>query len=371
MIAAGKISRCIILLVFVTAFALGQPARQSEVGQAEAVVRSLYQQVVAHQPVDTLDGANKKIFSLYLSKVLLHRIDDARACEADWERQHPDPGLKPPGFGYGLFTGDDASPRIFEIEKTDAANDGSFKVHVGLTSSAPTERPYIWHPVVIVVREDGRFVVEDITYPTYEYEDPSPPLSEYLFAGCDGAHWIGFGGQRDGVKEPEALVRGLYEQVVAHHPVDIPYGTNMKIFAPYMSSTLLHKLDLADDCLADWIRQYPDPNLKPPLYEGGIFSGGEERASPRTFEIEKMESENDGSVRVYVKLTHESAPERPWTWKVAPIVVEENGHLAVDDVIFLKERDGDVDARMTEILAEGCNGPLWVGDPRTSPKQQK
>lgn len=339
MIAAGKISPCVILLELASALSLCQPTHGSEPEQPEAVVRNLYSAVVAHHPVGIPDSAEMKSFSPYLSKGLLHRIDDAKACEADWDRQYTDLGLNPPGIGYGLFSGDSAPgpPRAFEIEKTDSENDGSFRVHVTLRWEEPPWGRRIWHPVAIVVREDGHLAVDDITYPQVEHEDPDSPLSEYLSAGCDGAHWIGFGGQRNGVKQPEALIRSLYQQVVAHHPVDIPYGTNMRIFAPYMSNSLLHNLDVDNACAEDWNRQHPDPNLKPPVYEGGLFSGGDERTSPRSFEIERTEHENDGSVRVFVKLTLGSAPEKPEVWEVAPILVEENGHLVVDDVVFVKD----------------------------------
>jgi len=39
------------------------------------------------------------------------------------------------------------------------------------------------------------------------------------------------------------------------------------------------------------------------VYESGIFSGDDERTEPRTFHLERTESEKDGSVRVYVRLT--------------------------------------------------------------------
>ena len=62
--------------------------------------------------------------------------------------------------------------------------------------------------------------------------------------------------------QPEALVRSLYTEVVARHPHDIPADAEMKIFAPYLSQGLLHKIDLAKTCSADWDRQNPEPRLK-------------------------------------------------------------------------------------------------------------
>jgi hypothetical protein len=166
-------------------------------------------------------------------------------------------------------------------------------------------------------------------------------------------------------KQPEALVRSLYQQVVARHPIGIPGDADMKIFAPYLSKTLLHRIDVAVACAADYDRQYPDPNLKPTFawLESGLFSGGDERSEPRAFQIETTQSEEDGSFRVYVRLTWGSPPKRPWMiWHVAAIVVRENGHFVVDDVIYLKDERQEVDSRLSEGLSAGCDGPRWVGD---------
>ena len=44
------------------------------------------------------------------------------------------------------------------------------------------------------------------------------------------------------------------------------------------------------------------------------------------------------------------------------IVVQEDGHAVLDDVIFLKdESTDDVESRLSETLASGCDGPHWVG----------
>jgi hypothetical protein len=175
-------------------------------------------------------------------------------------------------------------------------------------------------------------------------------------------------------KEPKAIVRSLYNEVVARHPVGIPGGADMKIFAPYLSKALLHRIDLALACSDDWDRQNPDPNSKPPQawLESGLFSGDDEQASPRVFDIERTQSEKDGSFRVYVRLTW-GPPERPWIWRVAAIVLRENSHFAVDDVIYLKDESRDIESRLSEYLSAGCDGPRWVGhgDQRNDPKQQR
>jgi hypothetical protein len=162
--------------------------------------------------------------------------------------------------------------------------------------------------------------------------------------------------------QPEAVVRSLYREVVARHPVGIPEDADMKIFAPHLSKALLHRIDLAVACSADEARQHPDPNLKPEIawLEAGLFSGDDEQASPRAFHIERTQRKGDGSFRVYVRLTWGSH-SKPWIWRVAAIVIRENDHFVVDDVIYLKDENRDVDSQLSEYLSAGCEGGRWVG----------
>jgi hypothetical protein len=165
---------------------------------------------------------------------------------------------------------------------------------------------------------------------------------------------------------PEVLVQSLYTQVVARHPMGIPEGEDMKVFAPFLSKALLHRVDLATACFEDWNRQHPDPSVKPDFgwFESGLFSGDDEQAEPRSFQIERTESEKDGSFRVYIKLTYGSPTVKQWTWQVAAIVVQEHGHFAIDDVIYMKEGPEGrrlIDSRLSEYLSGGCDGARWVG----------
>ncbi len=165
--------------------------------------------------------------------------------------------------------------------------------------------------------------------------------------------------------QPEVLVRSLYTEVVARHPIGISRGADMKIFAPYLSKALLHRIDVAIACAADYDRQYPDPNSKPPFawLEAGLFSGDDEQAEPRAFEIERTRSEDDGSFRVYMRLTWGAPPEKPLNWSVAAVVVREDNRFVLDDVIYLKDQNREVEARLSQYLSAGCDGTHWVGYP--------
>jgi hypothetical protein len=177
-------------------------------------------------------------------------------------------------------------------------------------------------------------------------------------------------------KEPGEIVQRLYYEVLARDPGGIPKDVDMKTFAPNLSRTLLHRIDLANSCAKDWYRQNPDPNLKPefPWLEFGLFSGRSERADPQGFHILKTEPEKDGFFRVIVELWiiyGTPAKPEPLVWHVAAIVVREDAKYVVNDVIFLKDYAADShDFRLSEVLTEGCDGSRWVGRSK-SPNEPK
>lgn len=163
--------------------------------------------------------------------------------------------------------------------------------------------------------------------------------------------------------QPTVMVRSLYSEVVARHPNGIPKGADMKALAPFLSKSLLHRIDLARACENDYYRGHKGSTNKPEFdwLEFGLFTGANELVSPDAFHIERTQPERDGSFRVNVRLS--SGPHsEPWIWHVVPIVLREKGHFAVDDVIFLKdEKNLETQSRLSEILAGPCNGPHWIG----------
>jgi hypothetical protein len=81
----------------------------------------------------------------------------------------------------------------------------------------------------------------------------------------------------------------------------------MKLFSPYLSSSLLHRITQTRACSNDWLRLHPQNDVKAPFAWGefGLFSGA--------------------------------------------------------DVIFLRDKDIDTESRLSETLAKGCDGSHWVG----------
>jgi hypothetical protein len=166
----------------------------------------------------------------------------------------------------------------------------------------------------------------------------------------------------------EIPIRRLYRQLVSRPIVGIPTTKRMKTISPYLSNSLDRKITRARACGEDWFRQHPKNDVKAPLdwLESGLFSGANDRAGPFAFQIEKTESQDDGSFRVYMNLKG-GTPENAWTWPVAVVVVRENGQFKVDDVIYLKDKDLDTESRLSELLARGCDGSRWVGFKRSKP----
>jgi hypothetical protein len=165
-------------------------------------------------------------------------------------------------------------------------------------------------------------------------------------------------------RQAEIPVRGLYRRLVSQQIEGFPTPKRMKVLSLYLSNSLIHRINQARACRDDWFRLHPKNDEKAPStwFEFGLFSGYDDRGHPQAFQIEKTESEEDGSFRVYVRLT-EGPQEKPWNWQVAASVIRENGRFVIDDVIFLKDKDFDTESRLSEILQRGCDGPHWVGYP--------
>lgn len=160
-------------------------------------------------------------------------------------------------------------------------------------------------------------------------------------------------------------VTDLYTQVIARHPLGIPWGENKQVFAPYLSKALHGRMKLALDCGKDWHRQFPSRDLKPQYawLELGIFSGDSERTAPRQFAIDSVTPMGKGVSRVVLRL-HTGEPGYPVeTWLVAVTMVVENGRPVVDDVIYQPDIYGN-DSRLSGALSAGCRGGRWVGRSR-------
>jgi hypothetical protein len=196
-----SILRCVAVLFLVPLFGHGQaPQEDHQVdlsNQAKLSVRRLYQQLVS-RPIGGIPTLERmKSLSPYLSDSLLNRIAQARACGDDWFRLHPQNDIKAPlaWLEFGLFSGADdrSGPHTFHIQKAKSQEDNSIRVNVRLTEGIPPEKPWTWEVAVIVIRENGRFVINDVVFLKDKDVDTESRLSEILKRGCNGSHWVGYG----------------------------------------------------------------------------------------------------------------------------------------------------------------------------------
>lgn len=160
---------------------------------------------------------------------------------------------------------------------------------------------------------------------------------------------------------PEAVVRSLYQEVQNRAPSGLLGDSDMRIFSPYLSKSLRRKIDLAEACEKDWIRQNRGQMVKAPFAwsEFGIFSGANERTSPGKFHIESIRKAEDGSFQIVVGFTYRPG-DGSGSWHVTDHVIKEDGRFVVDNVLFPKEGPEDA-STLTSRLSEGCEGPRWVG----------
>ena len=163
------------------------------------------------------------------------------------------------------------------------------------------------------------------------------------------------------LNRPEAMVRSLYREVQDRAPSGLLDEADMRIFAPYLSKSLRRKIDLAEGCEEDWVRQNRGQIVKAPFAwsEFGMFSGANERTSPGQFHIESIRKTGDGAFQVVVGFTYRPG-DGSGSWRVTDHVIQEEGHFVIEDVLFPK--DGAEDgSTLTGRLSEGCEGARWVG----------
>jgi hypothetical protein len=171
---------------------------------------------------------------------------------------------------------------------------------------------------------------------------------------------------------PDSVVRELYQQVVARKPLGIPRGADKAAIDPFLSKELIQKLDAAQACQDDYLRQHTDKDSKPAFawLETGLFSGANEEAIPSAAAVERTEPEKDGSFLVHVRLTYKEStetygktpdPTNTFHWSVATVVISERGRFVIDDILLFKDNSTKIDSRLSSSFS-GCDGLRWVGD---------
>lgn len=173
---------------------------------------------------------------------------------------------------------------------------------------------------------------------------------------------------------PDSVVRELYKEVVVRKPLGIPKGADRAALSAFLSKGFLRRLDEAQACEDDYLRQNGSEGGKPAFgwLETGIFSGSNERGLPAAAVVERTQRQKDGSSYVYVRLTYKESfethgkppnPANTFHWDVAAVVISESGKFFVNDVLFFKDDSNTIESRVSDSFL-GCDGSRWVGGKR-------
>ena len=186
------------------------------------------------------------------------------------------------------------------------------------------------------------------------------------------------------------VARIFYSYITRHHFLGIPKGADLKALRPLMSKRLVQQLDTLQRCEDDYDRsngqllrndraiQTADgsaPLNSPPVIrkptigwlEDGLFSGGNEAATPSKFTILGSTSKGASQVDVRLRFTHKQTyccgwrPQYSFYQGIVTLILE-GGRFVVDDFVAVNGKPG-------RKLSEGfrdCDGSKWVARPEAS-----
>ena len=122
----------------------------------------------------------------FLSKRLYALLIDALTYQAEWRKSHPDKPAtggappvryKPPFVDGEYFASNFEGLRRFSIITTTPLSDGRWRVVVHFWYEAGSQG---WEDSVVVIREDGRYVIDDVVFSGRGAFSPSGRLTELL-----------------------------------------------------------------------------------------------------------------------------------------------------------------------------------------------
>jgi hypothetical protein len=162
-----------------TAAALILPALFATAGIAgadstpTAVVQQFYEKYIKLSPAGLPTAAQQKELAPHLSRRLLKLMDGARAYRDQEAKAHPDE--KPPFVDGCLFASLFEGPKSFKVGTTVAEGSASrIKVHF------TADEAVAWDDEVVVIKEDGRYVIDDVLLSGIGQFNPPGRLSTHL-----------------------------------------------------------------------------------------------------------------------------------------------------------------------------------------------
>jgi hypothetical protein len=194
----------------------------SDAAAASAAVQRFYETVIKDHPLGVPEGATKKALWPLLSTRLAAQLELLQSCEDDYYRRNrarlnPEPRRgdpNPPAYlkptiawlEQGLFSGhnEQALPAELAVVAAEPSVSGSMQVRVRFIyrdtfetyGRPPTDaNTFEWPGIVVVVRENDRYLIDDFLPIDEQSGKTMTPLSAG-FRECRGATWVGLKGQR-------------------------------------------------------------------------------------------------------------------------------------------------------------------------------
>ncbi|HEV7241855.1 MAG TPA: DUF3828 domain-containing protein [Thermoanaerobaculia bacterium] len=159
--------------LFVTAISVVICACASTDGP-RAAVHTFYTSYLKVRPAGLPEGADLERMKPLLSRRLHGLIVDALQYRDAYIAGHA-ADEKPPFVDGDHFTSLFEGPKSFEVARAVAEPNGSWKVHVRFSRDSAR-----WEDAVLVIKEDGRYVIDDVLFSGAGEFNPSGRLSEQL-----------------------------------------------------------------------------------------------------------------------------------------------------------------------------------------------
>jgi hypothetical protein len=154
-------------------------------------------------PIAALDGALslRRFMTAHLVKIL----EDAIACQKDWDRQQPKGSTdKPPFVDCCVFASNpEGIPTAFSLGPITLEPDARYRVMVNYEYKDPPGtysdpkiplEKWSWRDALLVAKTRRGYRVDDFVFfgdRPDEQRAMSPTLLSATFSGCRGDHWVG------------------------------------------------------------------------------------------------------------------------------------------------------------------------------------
>ena len=143
--------------------------------------------------------------------------------------------------------------------------------------------------------------------------------------------------------EATSVVCRFFQAHLEIRPMGLPTPDQQRVLAPYLTTTLVGRIDDARRYQEEFEAEHPDE--KPPFVDGSLFTSMYEGFD--RFEIVRSEPDASGGAKVIVRFGYKDAPP----WEDAVIVTREGDRYAIDDMVFSGAGAFNPAHRLTEALS--------------------